>query len=83
MKKFLSLLIILPALMLQACGIEVVDTGNRGVKTKWGEVVGESLPEGLYFYNLFSESINEMNVQVKRWEVETSAFTKDVQTATL
>ena len=31
------------------CGIKVVDTGQRGMKTRFGEIVSTSLPEGLYF----------------------------------
>lgn len=69
--------------LLSACGVEQVDTGNRGVKTVWGEVVGESLPEGLYFYNLFSTTIHEMNCKITNDTYTFETYTKDVQQATI
>lgn len=67
--------------MLSACGFEIVDTGHRGVKTRFGEVVSESLPEGLYFYNPLTSHIIEMDVRVQRWNDTTGTYTRDVQQA--
>ena len=39
------------------CGIKVVDTGHRGIKTTFGKVVSESLDEGIYFYNPITSAI--------------------------
>ena len=51
MKKFLALMIM--TLSLCSCG-EQIDTGNRGLKTMWGEIISEKpLEEGLYFYMPF------------------------------
>ena len=51
MKKLLITTTAIAALFaLSGCG-EVIDTGNRGIKKSFGELVGEPLPEGLYFYN--------------------------------
>jgi regulator of protease activity HflC (stomatin/prohibitin superfamily) len=61
------------------CGLEIVDTGHRGVKTEFGKVIGESLPEGLYFYNPLTSKIVELDVREQRWDENTTAFTKDVQ----
>ena len=36
---------------IAGCGIKVVDTGQRGIQTRFGKIASESLPEGLYFYN--------------------------------
>jgi regulator of protease activity HflC (stomatin/prohibitin superfamily) len=66
-------------LFLSGCGFEIVDTGHRGVKVVLGEVVGEPLPEGLYFYNPFTSTIREMDVREKKMEGKTTAFTRDVQ----
>lgn len=63
------------------CGVEIVDTGHRGVKTRFGEVVSESLPEGLYFYNPLTSNIIELDTRVLRWDEQTQAYTKDVQQA--
>ena len=83
MKKILFMLCVICT--LSACGVEQVDTGNRGVKTVWGEVVGESLPEGLYFYNPFSTTIHEMNCKTVKnvYNFETYIYLSFVATITL
>lgn len=65
------------------CGVEQVDTGHRGVQTRFGEVDEKlgSLPEGLYFYNPVTTSMIEMNVQMLKWEGTANTYTKDVQQA--
>lgn len=78
MKHFL---IAFTCIYLTACGFETVDTGRRGVKITFGEVVGEPLPEGLHFYNPFTSDIKEMNVREEKLEGKTSVFTKDTQRA--
>lgn len=79
MKKILFMICVICS--LSACGVEQVDTGNRGVKTVWGEVKGESLPEGLYFYNPFSTSIHEINCKTVKSTYNFETYTKDVQQA--
>lgn len=64
-------------------GFEIVDTGYRGVKVVYGKVHPESLEEGIYFYNPFTTSIYEINVQTEKYDSETEAYTKDVQQAKL
>lgn len=71
------------ALSMSACGFEIVDTGNRGIETTYGEVKGEPLPEGLHFYNPVTSNITELNVQERKWESSATAYTKDVQEANL
>lgn len=61
------------------CGIKVVNTGHRGIKTEFGRVVSESLPEGLYFYNPITSAIIEMDTRVQRKDGETDTYTRDVQ----
>ncbi|HKU91149.1 MAG TPA: prohibitin family protein [Steroidobacteraceae bacterium] len=65
------------------CGIKVVDTGQRGIKTRFGEVVSESLPEGLYFFNPFTSAVVEMDTRVQRQDGETDTYTRDVQQAAI
>ncbi len=67
------------AATMTGCGCEQVDTGYRGIKTHFGEVVGEPLPEGLQWYNPFTESINEFEVREQKFESVTSSFTRDTQ----
>lgn len=68
-------------LSFAGCGIKVVDTGQRGIKTRFGEVVSESLPEGLYFFNPITSTIVEMDTRVQRIDGETASYTRDVQQA--
>ena len=64
-------------------GIKVVDTGYRGIKTNFGKVVGESLPEGFYIYNPITTAIHEMDTKVHKITLKMAAYTKDVQQASL
>ena len=66
-------------LSLTGCGFEIVDTGHRGVKTTFGEVVSEPLPEGIYFYNPMTSDIVELDTRILRWDDATDTYTKDVQ----
>ena len=63
------------------CGIKVVDTGQRGVKTRFGEITSTSLPEGLYFYNPITSNIIEIDTRVQRQDGDTESYTRDVQQA--
>ena len=79
------LLLALTILSLSACGFEQVDTGYRGVMTRFGEVDMKegSMKEGLYFYNPFTTSITEMDTRIQSFKSETNTYTKDVQQANI
>lgn len=77
MKKLLLMLPILS--LLNACGFEIVDTGRRGMKVRFGQVEAEPLPEGLHFYNPLTQDIKEFDVQERKIEDVTECFTKDTQ----
>lgn len=62
---------------------EVVDTGYRGIEVRFGKVTGESLGEGLYFYNPLTTNIVEMDTRTQRLEHKEQAYTKDVQQANI
>lgn len=64
---------------LSGCGIEVIDTGHRGVKTRFGEVVSDPLPEGLYFYNPITIDIHDLDVREQVRDGKTEVYTQDVQ----
>ena len=68
-------------LSVAGCGIKVVDTGQRGVKTRFGEITSTSLPEGLYFYNPITSNIIEVDTRVQRQDGDTESYTRDVQQA--
>lgn len=69
--------------VLVSCSMTTVDTGQRGIKVRFGEVQGEGLPEGLYFINPFTTNIVEMDTRVQKWEGESQAYTHDVQQASV
>lgn len=69
------------AVAFVSSGISTVDTGHRGVQTRFGEVISNSLPEGIYFYNPFTTRMIQMDTRILKWEGETEAYTKDVQEA--
>lgn len=67
------------SLMMTACGFEIVDTGNAGIQTRYGEVIGAPKPSGLYFYNPFTSSIREFSIRQETWTDKTAIFTRDTQ----
>ncbi len=79
MKKIILLLTL--SLAMTACGVEQVDTGYRGIETRFGEIQGEPLVEGLHFYNPFTSDIMEYEVREDKIEGVTSVFTADTQRA--
>ncbi|MCE9566387.1 MAG: hypothetical protein K8U57_30555 [Planctomycetes bacterium] len=85
MKKLLTTTALIGMMLsLQGClGVSIVDTGHRGIETRFGKVAGESLPEGIYFYNPFSSSIVELDVRTQKWEFDAETYTRDIQQAKL
>ncbi len=66
-------------LALTSCGFKVVDTGKRGVKTRFGKVVGEPLEEGVYFYNPITTKMRVLSVREVKFEGRSSCYSKDAQ----
>jgi regulator of protease activity HflC (stomatin/prohibitin superfamily) len=73
----MRIVLIAMILSLSACG--TVDTGYRGIWVKFGEVVGEPVSEGLYWYNPFIWDLVEYQVQEEKWSEDTDIFTRDTQ----
>lgn len=69
------------AVIIASCSAATVGTGQVGVKTRFGEVIGEPLPAGLYFVNPFTTSVHEMDARVLKWDGTSAAYTRDVQQA--
>lgn len=66
-------------LLMSSCGFETVDTGYRGVYTKFGEIQGEPFKEGLHLYNPFTSDIMQFDVKERALTKTASFFTKDTQ----
>ena len=75
--------VLLIIVSVAGCGIKVVDTGHRGIETRFGKVVSEALPEGIYFYNPITSAIVEMDTRIQRQDGETDTYTRDVQQAAI
>ncbi len=84
-KKKLTILIIIGILFSTTffIGVTQIDAGYRGVKTVWGEIQGEPLTEGLYFYNPISSDIHEIDCRTTNIVMRLSTYTKDVQQANI
>lgn len=82
-KLILAGVAIVFSVVLVSCSMTTVDTGHRGVKVRFGEVIGEGLSEGLYFVNPLTTHVEEMDTRIQKWESKTQAYTRDVQQATL
>lgn len=76
-------IVVLGTIILVSCSMNTVDTGHRGVKVRFGEVMGDGLTEGLYFVNPFTTHIENIDTRIQKWAGNTQAYTKDVQQATL
>ena len=79
----LSIILLLTAFGLTSLAtqsIRTVDTGYRGVKTRFGKVISDSLTSGLYFCVPFIEEIAELEVREQKMTMETSASSRDLQT---
>ncbi len=60
--------------------ITTVEKGNVGVVMNWGAVQPKPLEPGLHFITPYKQSVEEMSVQLKTYEVKASAASKDLQT---
>jgi regulator of protease activity HflC (stomatin/prohibitin superfamily) len=76
-------LLMLMPLVLSACGFEIVDEGNRGIKKTLGEVQDKVYAPGIYFYNPFISGISEFEVREQKSEQDAQCYTKDTQTVVI
>lgn len=84
MNKILSLIALLAVVtQISACGVEVIDSGHRGVQKKFGEVNDVVLTEGIHYYNPFTSTVIEIDTRSQSADGKDTTYTKDVQAATL
>lgn len=70
--------------LIAACSsYNTVDTGTIGVLRTFREANPEPLLPGLHLTIPFVQDIVEVNVQTQSWEEKSSAYTKDVQQASI
>ncbi len=59
--------------------VRTINSGEVGIRVRFGKVVQSKLDEGVNFKIPFVENIVRMNIQVQKVEVETSSASKDLQ----
>lgn len=82
-KLILGAVALLGILMVTSCGIEKVDVGSTGVKKVLGSVREEALEPGWYVINPLTTDVVSMDNQWQSVNGEATAYTKDVQQATI
>lgn len=78
-KNFVVVSGLLAGMFLTGCGCSQIDTGFRGIETRFGKVQGDPLPEGLYFYNPFTSEIVDFDIRENKIEAKQNCYTKDTQ----
>lgn len=71
-------MVLLPFLLV-GCGFSVVDTGKRGLKVRFGKVIGEPLEEGFYVYNPITTKMKVLSVRESKFEGASNCYSKDAQ----
>ncbi len=59
--------------------VVIIDTGHRGIRVRYGQVIGEALEEGIKFKTPFVDTIIEFDTRTRKTEESSSTYTKDVQ----
>ena len=58
----------------------LIPAGNKGVILNWGAVSSRVMDEGLHLRVPFQQQIVKIDVQTQKMEVQTYAYSKDIQT---
>lgn len=60
----------------------LIGAGQRGVILNWGAVSDEIMGEGIHWRTPIAQKIKKLDVQTQKMEIETLAYSKDIQTVT-
>lgn len=63
--------------------VTIIDTGHRGIRVRYGQVMGQPLEEGIKFKTPFVDTIIEFDTRTRKTQDSVSTYTKDVQTVKL
>ncbi|MBO4288133.1 MAG: prohibitin family protein [Kiritimatiellae bacterium] len=77
----ISVIAILALLFIFFGCCQQVDTGEVGLKTWFGKIVSDALPEGIYFYSPIGGNVVIYDAKQQRADFDTEIFTKDLQAA--
>ena len=66
-------------LVLFLATFRTIDSGEVGIKVRFGKVIKTHMNEGINFKIPFIENIVKMNIRVQKLEVDTNSASKDLQ----
>lgn len=72
-------LVIIVVIIFMFGGFRTIDSGQVGIRVRFGKVVETQMNEGINFKIPLIEKIIKMNIQVQKVEVETTSASKDLQ----
>ena len=78
-KKFIVFLVLFVCTILISFSVTTINSGEVGIRVRFGKVVEKKTSEGINFMIPFIERIEKMNVKVQKTEVQTSSSSKDLQ----
>ena len=78
-KSIIISIIILVFLILMSASVTTINSGEVGIRVRFGKVIEKRAQEGINFTIPFIEKIEKMNVKVQKTEVKTSSSSKDLQ----
>ena len=71
--------IIFATLLLLGSSVTTINSGEVGIRVRFGKVINKSTNEGINFKIPFIEKIDKMNIKVQKSEVMTNSSSKDLQ----
>ena len=78
-KGILGAFIVVLAMILIFGSFRTINSGEVGIRVRFGKVVTTQMDEGVNFKIPLIEKIVKMNIQVQKAEVETASASKDLQ----
>lgn len=78
-KLFLILGVVFIAIVLCFSSVTTINTGEVGIRVRFGKVVNSSTSEGINFRLPIVERIEKMNVKVQKIELDAASASRDLQ----
>ena len=72
-------IIVIAVIILLASSVRIVESGEVGVRVRFGKASNQPTHEGINLKIPFVEEIKKMNIRVQKIEVTTSSSSKDLQ----
>ena len=79
-KVFIYGLIVFFVLLTIVSSFQTIESGEVGLKVRFGKIVDSSLNEGLNLKIPYIEQIQKVNIKVQKSEIRVESSTKDMQT---